>query len=239
MTDLRKAAASLLSAVDLALPYAPHRHEFDHVADAADDLRAALAAEQAPDTYRIVEWATSTPRKAAALAFTAGPERQAAYWIEWAEARERERWESALGAVMPADLKDWHQNSPSERPSVAAWVISNLREREDELSRLLEKHNALALNAAKLRAEVEALRKFAQSVMEAWPMGDIDGCDLQDLAVDCGLLVPEQRFAPCHEELCSCAEYAQPDEWAAGVECFRKTPLLTGAIDAARAQKGE
>lgn len=45
---LRDAAASLLSAVDLALPYAPHRGEFDHVADAADDLRAVLAKQPAP-----------------------------------------------------------------------------------------------------------------------------------------------------------------------------------------------
>ena len=43
-------------------------------------------------------------------------------------AAERERWESAIGAEMPADFKDWHQNSTTERPTVAAWVIRNLRE---------------------------------------------------------------------------------------------------------------
>lgn len=98
-----------------------------------------FAAAGEADAARVVEWATSTPRKAAALTFTAGPERQAAYWIEWAEAKERERWESALGAVMPPDFKDWHENNPSERPAVAAWVISNLREREDEIAHLLTK----------------------------------------------------------------------------------------------------
>ena len=37
------------------------------------------------DFQRVVEWAKSKNRKPANLAFTAGPERQAAYWIEWAE----------------------------------------------------------------------------------------------------------------------------------------------------------
>jgi len=45
-------------------------------------------------------------------------------------AAERERWERAIGAEMPADFKCWHQNAASERPEVAAWVIRNLRERE-------------------------------------------------------------------------------------------------------------
>ena len=37
------------------------------------------------DFQRVVEWAKSKNRKPANLAFTAGPERQAAYWIELAE----------------------------------------------------------------------------------------------------------------------------------------------------------
>ncbi len=37
-----QAAQRLLDALAAALPYAPHRAEFDIVADAADDLRAAL-----------------------------------------------------------------------------------------------------------------------------------------------------------------------------------------------------
>ena len=44
-----QAAQHLLEAIDAALPYAPHRAEFDSVADAADDLRAALKRrEEAP-----------------------------------------------------------------------------------------------------------------------------------------------------------------------------------------------
>ena len=43
------------------------------------------------DAARVLDWARSNPRKPASTAFTAGAERQAAYWIEWAEAAERER----------------------------------------------------------------------------------------------------------------------------------------------------
>lgn len=37
---------------------------------------------------RVIAWATDPNRKPAINAFTAGPERQAAYWIEWAETRK-------------------------------------------------------------------------------------------------------------------------------------------------------
>lgn len=46
-------------------------------------------------------------------------------------AAERERWTKAIGAQMPADFKDWHENSPAELPEIAAWVIQNLRADRD------------------------------------------------------------------------------------------------------------
>ena len=54
MSDLREAAQQALEAIDRALPYAPHRGEFDAVADTADALRAALA-EPEPVAHRH-EW---------------------------------------------------------------------------------------------------------------------------------------------------------------------------------------
>lgn len=36
------------------------------------------------DASRVLSWARDPARKSPGLAFTAGPERQAAYWIEWA-----------------------------------------------------------------------------------------------------------------------------------------------------------
>ena len=41
-----QAAQRLLDAIDAVLPYAPHRAEFDRVADAADDMRDALKREK-------------------------------------------------------------------------------------------------------------------------------------------------------------------------------------------------
>lgn len=59
---------------------------------ALDARLAELAAlADVADAGRVLAWAQETPRRPANAAFTAGPERQAAYWIEWSEAKERER----------------------------------------------------------------------------------------------------------------------------------------------------
>lgn len=42
------------------------------------------------DAARVIAWANDPQRQRANTAFTAGPERQAAYWIEWAESRMKE-----------------------------------------------------------------------------------------------------------------------------------------------------
>lgn len=73
--------------------------------------------------------------------------------------------------------------------------------------------------------ELVRLRSFARDVMETWPRGDLEGGDLQDLAVKHGLLVPETRYTPCREE-CFCAEYATWEEFEAGVICYRRAALL-------------
>jgi BMFP domain-containing protein YqiC len=41
-------------------------------------------------------------------------------------------WETEIGAVMPPDFKDWHQNAKSEWPVVARSVIESLRKRESQ-----------------------------------------------------------------------------------------------------------
>ncbi len=75
-----------------------------------------------------------------------------------------------------------------------------------------------------LRAEVARLRSFAAGVMESWPHGDVDGGELQDLAIAHGLLVPQTRHAPCAVG-CNCEMYGQSSEdWAAGVTCYRQEP---------------
>ena len=70
--------------------------------------------------------------------------------------------------------------------------------------------------------ELEALRGFAQDIMECWPHSELDGCDLQDIAETHGILRLEERAEPSGEN-CACAEYGDFP-----AECYRKTELLTG-----------
>jgi hypothetical protein len=73
--------------------------------------------------------------------------------------------------------------------------------------------------------QIEALRGFAQAVMEHWQEGwDIDSGDLHNMAVEKGLLEPVSRTEPCGEN-CACAECGDFP-----TTCYRKTELLTGAI---------
>lgn len=77
-----------------------------------------------------------------------------------------------------------------------------------------------------LTQDVKQLRAFAQAIMESWPIGDVDGGHLQDMAVEHGLLVKTIQNKPCLEEGCTCAEYLAPDEFP--TECYRHTNLLKG-----------
>jgi len=72
-------------------------------------------------------------------------------------------------------------------------------------------------------SDLEKLRAFAQAVMQSWPTGDVDGGEVQDLAVKHGLLESFEATGPCCEDGCTCAEFDFP------ATCYRKTPLLTGA----------
>jgi hypothetical protein len=65
------------------------------------------------------------------------------------------------------------------------------------------------------------LQGFANELME---FSDIDGGDLQDLAVEFKLLQPFEVDEPCGEN-CICAEYGG---WPQ--TCYRKTRLLTEEI---------
>ena len=73
-----------------------------------------------------------------------------------------------------------------------------------------------------LIADRDALRKFAQAVMQSWPDGDVDGGELQDAALSAGLLVGVEVSESCGDE-CQCVDAG---EWP--TTCYRRTPLLTG-----------
>lgn len=62
---------------------------WSHVMRERDALLECAAAQEPADAARVIAWANQSPRRPATSAFTAGAERQAAYWIEWAEARAK------------------------------------------------------------------------------------------------------------------------------------------------------
>ena len=81
-------------------------------------------------------------------------------------------------------------------------------------------------------ADTNKLRAFAQAIMEAWPDGGIEGDDLQEIACRHGMLAPEIRHEPCGE-WCQCNGIGGygGDDWQRGVECYRRTALLTGEME--------
>ena len=85
--------------------------------------------------------------------------------------------------------------------------------------------------------ERNSLRDFANDVMESWPHGDVDGCELERMAVEHGLLALKdpKPTEPCCDN-CACSGYPSPEEWSDGIDCYVRTPLLKG--DAARAGNG-
>ena len=77
------------------------------------------------------------------------------------------------------------------------------------------------------QSNYDRLLAFARKILSAWPEGGVEGDDLQDIAVEHGLLVPETRYAPCVEE-CPCAWCATEEEFATGVICYRRAGWLKG-----------
>lgn len=70
------------------------------------------------------------------------------------------------------------------------------------------------------RKQHEALLKFARKVMASWPEGDIEGGDLQDIAVETGLLTKIIATASCGEG-CRCIGYDTFPQ-----TCYRLAPLI-------------
>ena len=76
----------------------------------------------------------------------------------------------------------------------------------------------------------ENLRSFVREIMENWPLGNIEGGDLQDLAIKYGLLKLKEPppTEPCSDE-CTCGYAYEFGDFAAGlVECYEQTELLRG-----------
>lgn len=71
--------------------------------------------------------------------------------------------------------------------------------------------------------------KFARAILDGWPDGgvEMDGFELQELATDCGLLVPTMMAAPCGAEPDGCCP-CQDAEATFPTRCYRRIPELIG-----------
>lgn len=88
-----------------------------------------------------------------------------------------------------------------------------------------------------LTAELHQLRRFAGLMFSAhrnggWP-ADVDGYDIQEWALQCGLIEERQVTGPCGET-CSCAEGADFP-----ATCYFNTALGKVVRDSALVQKGD
>lgn len=74
---------------------------------------------------------------------------------------------------------------------------------------------------------------FARDILGHWPDGgDLDGGDIQGLAIKHGLLVGTVVHEPCNggdpDKPCRCAEFCAESEFTDGVKCYRPTSIMTG-----------
>jgi len=103
---------------------------------------------------------------------------------------------------------------------------SELYERGDMVLAWINQSDLYQLPTAEME-DLTALRAFAQRVMANWPDSDVDGDELQEAAVDCGLLKPFEVTEPCGEG-CRCADYG-----GFPLTCYRPTALLSPETAAA------
>lgn len=104
---------------------------------------------------------------------------------------------------------------------VMALTAESLHDKSDIAAELA--HRDQEIN--RLRAELDALRQFAREMMDAWPDGGIEGDELQESAVRCGLLTETQRSEWCGDN-CACGEFHDFNDDRLPVTCLRKAAWL-------------
>lgn len=98
-------------------------------------------------------------------------------------------------------------------------VTLHMYEANEEIRRLTEQRDKLAA--------------FAREILEVWPDGDdLDGGDIQRIAVKHGLLIGQTVHAPCNngdpDKACACYEYHYDQEFEGGLTCYRRADMVKG-----------
>lgn len=120
----------------------------------------------------------------------------------------------------------------------ATWVRARFSETLDTLARVTAERDELIAERDRLAAEREADAKLAAyglAVLRLWHYDedryDLDGGDVQEIAVQAGVVAAVRRATPCGEH-CACAEVSQRGET---VDCLVIAPdVLARLNDAAR-----
>lgn len=96
---------------------------------------------------------------------------------------------------------------------------------DDEL-RLVKLILDIAAELFNAKKENKKLKDFAKEIFESHPDGSLDGGDIQDIAVNHGLLIETTVYAPCQPEGCRCSEYYLSGDFKKGISCFRLASFL-------------
>lgn len=104
------------------------------------------------------------------------------------------------------------------------------------LNEYREKRNAYAIcireEVDPLEAEVERLRAFIDKFIpaECWGIDTFDGGEVQDVAVEMGILVKVNHAQPCQIEECNCegSDYLYYTKWTARSQGFVPTNTTEG-----------
>ena len=149
-----------------------------------------------------------------------------------------EDWETRLSAVMPADFKDWHQNSRNEWPEVAAAVIENLRERVEEAEAQAAAQAGGVVPELTLVDVIEAVGSVDDS--KSW-QAIADDLNAKIRAVPASRVLGEGFVAVLAEELSMLRELLKTAipvrNRAQGLD-FRDSERFAQVVDALRAVKG-
>ena len=87
--------------------------------------------------------------------------------------------------------------------------------------------------AIKIVRQRDQLLEFARDILQHWPDGaDLDGGDIQEIAVKRGLLIGRTVNEPCHggdpDKPCACSVYCDNVDFANGVTCYSRAEFLIG-----------
>lgn len=152
----------------------------------------------------------------------------------WADAQMKAAEIERLRDVIDRAAKAWLSLHPGvafegDVGDAMAAAVAEIERLRDELVTWRRACDGYVEALAARDKEVQELRGFARRVLRVWPDGDLDGGDLQDAAVEAGLLIQRQvTEIPCGPG-CRCVDYYDDDDFKAGRHvCYERSREALG-----------